>query len=316
MGWHWYDPENPVFLEALDNFLKAFAERYDGKPYVAHIDIGSIGIWGEGHHGCSDSVRINHIDMHLKHFKKSLLVISDDMRAEVCAYARKRGVSIRDDSVMWHEKLFPSQVSFDLYWPTMPTIIETCHYGSITGGKNPWGKKHGWSDIALLATIEEYHASWVSVHGWADDFWKERQACIKAANVRMGYRLQITEIKYPKQVNKGNQIAFEMKWRNAAVAPCYKGGFVTITLKDKDGEIVLQECNPDFNVKTLQPGLSTVFGEIDHCDIILNIPSNFKNGKYTIFVSVGEKNKTPIYQLPYESEDGSKRYLLGDVLIH
>ncbi len=43
------DYDDPVFLEKLENFHKAFAARYDGKPWVEYIDIGSIGEWGEGH---------------------------------------------------------------------------------------------------------------------------------------------------------------------------------------------------------------------------------------------------------------------------
>ena len=43
------DYGDPVFLKKLENFLKAMARRYDGKPYVAFMDIGTIGMWGEGH---------------------------------------------------------------------------------------------------------------------------------------------------------------------------------------------------------------------------------------------------------------------------
>src|SRR5512137_1803006 len=41
--------DDPVFLAKLDHFLAAFAARYDGKPWLRYLDIGSIGDWGEGH---------------------------------------------------------------------------------------------------------------------------------------------------------------------------------------------------------------------------------------------------------------------------
>ena len=41
--------DDPVFLVKLENFLRAFAARYDGKPWLRYVDIGSIGDWGEGH---------------------------------------------------------------------------------------------------------------------------------------------------------------------------------------------------------------------------------------------------------------------------
>ena len=50
------DWDDPVFLEKLDNFHRAFAAKYDGKPWVRYVDIGSIGEWGEGH--TNNSTRI------------------------------------------------------------------------------------------------------------------------------------------------------------------------------------------------------------------------------------------------------------------
>lgn len=80
-------------------------------------------------------------------------------------------------------------------------------------------KNYRWSDIALLATIEEYHASWVSVHGWADEFWNERQQCIKDANLRIGYRFQQCKATWLKSIKSEDILTFNTVWRNAAVAP-------------------------------------------------------------------------------------------------
>lgn len=311
-----YDPDNPVFLEALDNFLAAFAARYDGKPYVAYIDVGTIGIWGEGHGNIDDSVRIKHIDLHLKHFKNSLLVVNDDYGLDVCEYARQHGMSIRDDSVMWHHDMFPTKVPYDQFWPTVPTILETCHYGNITNKLNPWNI--GWSDEALLATIEEYHASWVSVHGWPDDFWRERQEGIAAANLRMGYRLQLTEASWIRDVSvsAARRVFFITKWRNAGVAPCYNGGYVAITLKNNKGSIVAQGVNRGVNVRSLEPGPKSTYGPIKSNAITLNLPKSFPNGEYQVYVSIGTEDGTPVYALPYNDEDGSRRYLLGKIYVN
>jgi hypothetical protein len=47
---HWEpDYQDPVFLAELDHFLEAAAERYDGQPGVDFVDVGSFGVWGEGH---------------------------------------------------------------------------------------------------------------------------------------------------------------------------------------------------------------------------------------------------------------------------
>ena len=73
--------DNPLFLEKLGRFLAAAARRYDGNPDVAFVDIGSIGIWGEGN-PCSRKYPLSmyktHIDLHVKHFENTLLVGQDD----------------------------------------------------------------------------------------------------------------------------------------------------------------------------------------------------------------------------------------------
>ena len=71
------DFNDPIYLEKLDRFLANMAKRYDNNPNVAFIDIGTFGLWGEGHtHASSQtpddilySTQKKHIDLHLKHFK-------------------------------------------------------------------------------------------------------------------------------------------------------------------------------------------------------------------------------------------------------
>jgi hypothetical protein len=66
--------DDPIFLEKLDNFHKAFAERYDNKPFVRYTDVGSIGDWGEGHTHFSTQIPPTvaevkaHMDIYFKHY--------------------------------------------------------------------------------------------------------------------------------------------------------------------------------------------------------------------------------------------------------
>jgi hypothetical protein len=205
-------------------------------------------------------------------------------------------------------------VSYEPYWPTRPTIIETDHYGTIKNGGNPYAA--GWSDQCLYDVIESYHASWVSVHGWPDDFWNEQQACIAAANLRMGYRLQVTEASWPAAAIVGHLgTRFIHKWRNAAVAPCYGGGFPAITLKNAGGTVVASAVDTLFDVKRLQPGPKTTLGPVLADTLSINLPASLAVGQYQVFVSVGGKDGSPVYFLPYNNNDGSKRYPVGNLTV-
>ena len=106
--------DDPVFLEKLEKFLKEFAARYDGQPWLRYVDIGSLGDWGEGHTWAGSqkpygfAALKTHIDLHLKYFKKSQLVVSDDFvyglsdleaHKRLHEYVIEHGISYRDDSI-------------------------------------------------------------------------------------------------------------------------------------------------------------------------------------------------------------------------
>lgn len=117
-GWA-YEPDydDPVFLEKVENFVRAMAERYNGNPNVAFVDIGHMGMWGEGHsvattpkHGHSWSIETQKkmIDLYCRHFTKTQLAVSDDYagpflrgkRFPIMDYAFSKGVTMRDDSIL------------------------------------------------------------------------------------------------------------------------------------------------------------------------------------------------------------------------
>ena len=43
------DMDDPAVLKAHLDFIKRLGEQYDGHPDIDHIDLGSIGWWGEWH---------------------------------------------------------------------------------------------------------------------------------------------------------------------------------------------------------------------------------------------------------------------------
>ena len=111
------DYDDPIYLEKVEHFVKAMAERYDGSPHVAFVDVGHMGMWGEGHsvattpkHGHEWTIETQKriIDIYCRCFKKTQLCVSDDyggpfLRAEhypIIEYAFSKGVTLRDDSIL------------------------------------------------------------------------------------------------------------------------------------------------------------------------------------------------------------------------
>lgn len=320
--------DDPIYLEKLRNFLKAAGKRYNGNPNVAFIDIGTFGMWGEGHtFGSSrlsmeESIKMAklHIDLHLEAFPDTLLCISDDVDGAtnrtgvypVTDYARSKGVSLRDDSIlvqpapnMWYHADMA-----DRFWRELPVIVEHEHYGSSV-------HKKAWDNALLIQSVEEYHAAYMSIHCWPELEWKECKDAIRKINLRLGYRLQLRELELPTRVKIAEPFSVRSVWANAGVAPCYPGGFMTLTLKDAEGGIVAVLVDETLDMRTL------TVGPIDQIPTQKQVSSfcaglvgpTTKPGTYDVFVSVGQRDGTPTIALPLPGNDGQRRYFVGKVTL-
>lgn len=207
------------------------AERYDRNPHVAFVDVGHFGMWGEGHtvmstpkHGRSWGLETQkkHIDLYCKHFKNTQLCISDDFaghdapgsRFPITDYAFSRGVTIRDDSILVQpppHSWYHSEMA-QLFWPTLPVILEHEHYG---GSK----ERGSWDKNLLVKSVEDYHASFMSIHWWPRILLEENRDAIDRINRRIGYRLQVSGISWPESVKMGEPLEIRSAWSNAGVAP-------------------------------------------------------------------------------------------------
>jgi hypothetical protein len=325
-----WDPDfaDPVFLAKLDRFFQAMAARYDGNPAVAFIDIGSYGLWGEGHTGASSRVpqeKMNedvkkHIDLHVKHFPHTLLCISDDVAGPsntsgeypLLDYARAKGVTLRDDSILVqpppHSWYHADQAS--RYWPTLPVILEHEHYGSSVARK-------AWDPALLLKSVEDYHASYLSIHWWPQEFLEKNRAAVDAINRRLGYRLELRELTFPKTVRIGDGLAVSWTWANAGVAPCYGGGFPALTLKDAQGGLVAVLTDETFDVRQLNvgaPGEAPAVTRTSRFRVGWIAPAT-PPGDCTVFVSAGTRDGTPQIALPLANDDGARRYAVGRITL-
>ena len=341
--------DDPIFLKYLDEFLAAAARRYDGNPHVAWIDVGSFGIWGEGHTKSyhvpySHEVRRTHVDLLAKHFKHTLIAVNDDLggglpgrNGTLDDIVTKPGrFTLRDDSILVNPgaRAYRSAYMAERFWPHEPVILESAHYISP--------KQAGfWDNGAKYAeAVEAYRASYVSIHWYPREFLNENRDFIHRLNLRMGYRLNLLEANWPAAIGLSDTFEFCTRWKNAGLAPCYPGGYVALTLKSRQGGIVAVWVDESWNVRDLgvdAPGLGSKVVEYDDGGLraggnafrrslrlpvpgsapIAELRSRFtvpvvvKPGAYELFVSVGNGDGTPGLALPLKESDDHRRYRLG-----
>jgi len=244
------DWDDPVFLEKLDNFHRAFAARYDGKPWIRYIDVGSIGEWGEGHTYFStrippsvEEVKAN-MDIYLKNYKKTQLVVTDDLlyysKSDkdvkiLYDYAVANGFTLRDDSPMvksYVENMIKTwSVSHPQFYTPLylkkPIILESEHYPTVK--KNGlWLGKNGRDTIPSVGysgakifreAIKLEHATYIGFHGYATEYLSDNpDLAVEMLNL-CGYWY------FPKSVTVNkvtkSSINFGIEWLNRGVAPAY-----------------------------------------------------------------------------------------------
>jgi hypothetical protein len=165
--------------------------------------------------------------------------------------------------------------------------------------------------------VEDYHASFMSIHWWPRELLADNREVIDKINLRMGYRLQPVEITWPRAVEIGKPFKVQWKWSNKGVAPCYPGGFPALTLKDAKAGIVAVLSDETFNVRDLTAGTAEAPPVSSHESQFtagLVAPAT-QPGTYDVFVSVGARDGTPQIALPLPQDDGQHRYRLGSITL-
>lgn len=330
-----WDPDfgDPVFMAKLEKFIAALAARYDGREEVAFVDIGSYGLWGEGHTFGSSQVTAEkrsadiprHIDLWLKHFKRTQLVVSDDIdghdnqtgRYPFLDYARSRGVAWRDDSILVQPppRSWYHADQAERYWRTLPVVLEHEHYAGSVGIK-------AWSQELLIKSVEDMHASYMSIHGDPKNLLDENRSAFERISRRLGYRFCVQSVSWPDAVvtgESGETFEVSFAFANGGVAPCYRDAYPCLTAKDGKGGILAVMADGDFNLKGLMPadergnGVGKPATHTARFRLGRFGAPKFPSGVFDVYLSVGKADGTPVYELPLAEGDGSRRYRIGKI---
>lgn len=334
--------DDPVFLEKFGEFLAAASARYDGKPWLQFIEIGSLGTWGEGHTGVGYGVptphippitpaaQKKHIELWRAHFPRSVILVNHayeqvswasppagtDSKGPV-EYADSLGCGLTDWSIMVRECCpYSSADLAEFISPEHPVGLENQHYGVAYLETGSWGDGTAYRDA-----MERYHASFLRINWWPGEFLSGNcydlpgnYELVAEMNRRVGYRLQIPRAMWPKRVMRGDVLTCHLLLRNAGVAPCYGGGHLGVSLMNLNGRLGAETLDEAFDVANLSVGPSVEQAPAVARRVQLRIPAELNPGNYNVCVSI--TNRHGPYRLPItEWSDGHGRYRLGSVSV-
>jgi hypothetical protein len=339
-----WEPEfdDPIFLAKLDQFLAAFAARYDAKPWVRYVDVGSIGDWGEGHSWAgsrkhlSFGVRQQHVDLHLKHFKHAPLVISDDYvhalndpaeRASLHQYILANGISYRDDSILVDGYLQGTSDTFTVRSPEFfadaylrnPTVFELEHYGQVKRLGN-WEVRPGSSAARFgrgktgpdffRGALGLLHATYIGYHGDAREWLTDNPELTKELLNKCGYWLFPNSLELPEPFAAGATVPFTLTLENRGVAPPYAPYELRVKLSSGTANWVHVAGRAE---KSWLPGQPIVL------PLALPLPAAVEPGLYQmaigLFDATGPKERPVEFALKESARDSQRYYRVGTVTV-
>lgn len=309
------DYSDPIFMAKLEQFIKAYAKRYDGNKNIEFITIRSYGIWGEWHtsHPVSNDVLERHVDMHLKYFSKTPLVVPWGSNAciPVYKYAFDKGVGFRRDGVCGPPQGREGEM-YPLVWGRAPIVFELWgHYDYL--------KEKGWWDkYPLEAYVEKQRASYITLYHehQAVNFCKQEPELIKRLGNRMGYWFILMKAVYPKYATRGQAINVKLEWENRGVAACLKNYPIAIFLTDNKGKTVLAWPSNLSDTRKWQPADKPDQPPPTAIeDVSLQIPENLPRGVYDVRIGLVKSADIMecVVKLGIAGRDDQGRYLLGKI---
>jgi hypothetical protein len=333
------DMDDPVTLERHLDFIKRLGARYDGHPDLAHVDLGSIGWWGEWHlSGAPDNKmptaenRARVVEAYVAAFRKTPLVMliggGDSLKL-----ARDRGTGWRADclgdmggfSKDWchMRKGYPvwiKEAGIQDVWKTAPVAWETC-----------WDMRKWVNEGWPLRTIFNYalalHGSYINNKSAPLPAGGDVRSEVERFLRRLGYRLVLEELTHPAQASPGSKLKFAMTWRNEGSAPCYRPYRLAYRLgSDPGGGRVFVGR---VTVNRWLPGSIELFtdaffkepkdlppGEAHAVSDTIDLPADLPEGTYVVSLAVvDETTATPVVRLAIKGREDNGWYPVSKIRV-
>ena len=334
--------DDPVFLEKLENFLRAFASRYDGKPWLRYVDVGSIGDWGEGHTSSGSQTEYDydqrkvHVDLYRRHFRKTQIVISDDFvycirnlqdRQKMHRYITNNGITYRDDSILVNGYLMGYSDTYTVrspeffadVWQAKPTIFELEHYGSVKRHGNwlgrpgssleKYGKGKTGADF-FRGALGLLHATYIGYHGYAHEWLSENPDLTVELLNRCGYWYFLHQLETADVWKVGTPQIIRMVWENRGVAPAYHVYHLILRLQGPETiDLELDSGNRRWVPKSE--------GKTYSEDYEIDIPRTLKPGQYELKLKLysRQEKRDVLLALDPRLLDDSNFYVIGKVTL-
>lgn len=319
---------DPIFLEKLDTFVKAFATEFNDDQDIAFVDGMGFGNWGETHHvkylakyddNVYDAVE-KIVKIYNTHFSDVLLGAQEGQPENygnetfdgykdtdypyTGAFDKKYDFIVRRDTFGWMNDSIRNQV-IEWFHKGIPVYAENCYHSFEI--REYWYNNAGYPTLdgilkqvvsdALTCRANTLDARIVmDCQSWLKNDQENGSNLLNQFALNGGYRLAPTTIELPQSVKVGENVNITSAWRNYGVGILpnknkhwnQKYKVAFALLDEKTNEVVYQ-----YNAASNQidPGDWLLENGNYRYDTTFTIPSSMKTGKYKLALAiVNEKN--------------------------
>lgn len=310
------DFEDPMFEEAHFRLIEELGKRYDGHSDLDHVDIGSVGLWGEWHMSGTGvempplASRLAIIDAYREAFPNTpkVMLIGE---GEGMVHATSQGCGWRADclgdmggfSSNWShmENMYPQQIEAtgsSEVWQRAPVAWETCW------DMRKWVKE-GWDVRAIYDYALSYHASYVN--NKSAPIPEGTRSEVERLLRKLGYRLVLRQLDHDAEAKAGESLRVKMEWENVGVAPPYRDYRLAFRLTGPSGKAT--RLATETSIKGWLPGSREV-------EETLALPGDLEAGEHGLALAVVDaKTGEPAVRLAIEGRAEDGWYPLSTVVV-
>jgi hypothetical protein len=332
------DLDDPSTLRHHLDLIRRLGERYDGHPDLDHVDLGSIGWWGEWHFGNSPNElptaenRRRVVEAYVAAFKKTPLLILIG-GGELLTYATRHKTGWRADCLgdlggfarNWSHmrQAYPIRIresGIQDVWKTAPVAWETCW------DMRKWIEE-GWPLRYIFNYALALHGSYINNKSAPLPSGNEVRPELERFLRRLGYRLVLTELRHPSSTSPGAIVNLRMKWQNVGSAPCYRPYRVAYRISNNEG--YSKQFSGAIRVNRWLPGSIDPFtddfsrqpkdlppGKVLAVSDTITVPGDAPAGVFDMSVAiVDETPSKPVVRLAIKGRDSDGWYPLSQIRV-
>ncbi len=317
------DYNNPVFLDHHQRLIRAFGARYDGSPDIDHVDIGSVGCWGEWNTACCQGVeaeckryypveehQIEITDWYLQSFPNTPLVM---LHGGQLKYAVSKGAGWRGDCFGDYGYFGPGWNHMEhAYAPVLddPVIADAWKHGPVQfeacGVMQDWYDKGFDIDLILKKGLEWHLSVFNAKSSPVPAEWRPR---VDVFLKKIGYRIVLRQLTHASEARPGGTLPLKSLWENIGVAPIYHPWPLAYRLRSGTDRIVAQWVSKADLLRWLP-------GPVHEVNDLETIPDHVPQGTYDLDVAiVGQDGQSALVYLAIAGAREDRWYPVSRVTV-